>query len=78
MNEITYDNNKKCTIGDMCMGTVFYYENNWYMLTDETSQDNQDKKYLTVVNLATGELGSFYCNYEAEVFNGILHINCRQ
>ena len=29
MNEITYDNNNKiCAIGDMCMGTVFYYEGN--------------------------------------------------
>ena len=26
MNEITYDNNKTCAIGDMCSGTVFYYE----------------------------------------------------
>ena len=78
MNEITYDNNKNCAIKDMCIGTVFYYESNWYMLTNELSKNDQDKKYATVVNLATGELGCFYCNYEAEVFNGILHINCRQ
>lgn len=74
MNEITYDNNKTCAIEDMCMGTVFYYEGKWYMLTDEWSQD---KMYVTAVDLATGEVRSFYCNYEAEVFNGILHINCR-
>lgn len=76
MNEITCDN-KTCAIGDMCMGTVFHYKSKWYMLTDELSKDNQDKKYIIAVNLATGELGSFNCNYEAEVFNGILHINCR-
>ena len=74
MNEITYDNNKKCAIGDMCMGTVFYYEGNWYMKTDELSQDRQ---YVTVINLATGELGPFYCNVKTEAFSGILHINCR-
>lgn len=74
MNEITYDNNKNCAIKDMCVGTVFYYESNWYMLVDERSQD---KKYLTTVNLATGELDSFNCNDTAEVFSGILHINCR-
>lgn len=77
MNEITYDNNKTCAIKDMCMGTVFYYKSNWYMLTDEWSQDNQDKKYIAAVDLATGELGSFNCNEEAEVFTGILHINCK-
>lgn len=77
MNEITYDDNKTCAIEDMCMGTVFYYKGNWYMLTNGLSKNDQDSKYATVVNLATGELGSFYCNYEAEVFSGILHINCR-
>ena len=78
MNEITYDNNNKtCAIGDMCSGTVFYYEGKWYILTNELSKNDQDKNYATVVDLATGELGSFYCNYEAEVFSGILHINCR-
>ena len=74
MNEITYDNDKLCVIKDMCMGTVFYYEDNWYMLTDEASQD---REYFSAVNLATGELGSFNCNATAEVFSGILHINCR-
>lgn len=74
MNEITYDSNKLCVIKDMCMGTVFYYESNWYMLTDDASQD---KMYMTAVNLATGELESFDCNATAEVFSGILHINCR-
>ena len=79
MNEITYDNsNKTCAIKDMCIGTVFCYEGKWYMLINELSKNDQDKKNATVVNLATGELGYFYCNYEAEVFNGILHINCRQ
>lgn len=76
MNEITYDNrNKISAIEDMCVGTVFYYKDKWYMLTDEAFPG--DEKYFTAVNLATGELGSFNCNYEAEVFNGILHINCR-
>lgn len=75
MNEITYDNNKTCAIKDICMGTVFYYESNWYMMTDKLSQD---KQYVTVVNLTTGELGPFYYNVKVEVFNGILHINCRQ
>lgn len=74
MNEITYDNNKTCAIGDMCMGTVFYYKGNWYMLVDERSQD---KKYLTAVNLSTGELGSFNSSDKADVFTGILHINCQ-
>ena len=76
MNEITFDmDDKICAIRDMCKGTVFYYEGNWYMKTDELSQDRQ---YVTVVNLVAGELGTFYCNGEVEVFDGILHINCRQ
>lgn len=74
MNEITYDSNKLCVIKDMGKGTVFYYEGNWYMLTDDVSQD---REYFTAVNLATGELESFNCNATAEVFSGILHINCR-
>ena len=76
MNGITFDMDSKiCAIKDMCKGTVFYYEGNWYMKTDELSQDRQ---YVTVINLATGELGPFYCNAKVEVFSGILHINCCQ
>ena len=76
MNGITFDmDNKICAIRDMEKGTVFYYEGNWYMKTDELSQD---KQYVTVINLATGELGPFYCNVKTEAFSGILHINCRQ
>ena len=57
MNGITFDmDNKICAIRDMEKGTVFYYEGNWYMKTDELSQDRQ---YVTVINLATGELGAF-------------------
>lgn len=78
MNEITYDNsNNLCAIKDMCIGTVFYYEGKWYMLTNELSKNDQDKEYATAVNLATGELGTFNCNDTVEVFSGILHINCR-
>lgn len=75
MNEITYDNNNKtCAIEDMCMGTVFCYKGNWYMLVDNSFQD---RKYFTAVNLSTGELGSFNSSDKAEVFTGILHINCQ-
>ena len=76
MNGITFDmDNNICAIRDMEKGTVFCHEGNWYMKTDGLSQD---RLYATVVNLATGELGPFYCNAKVEAFSGILHINCRQ
>lgn len=75
MNEITYDKDSKiCAIRNMQEGTIFYFEGNWYILTDELSEE---RKYATVVDLATGKLEYIYRDDKAEVFSGILHINCR-
>ena len=75
MNGITFDmDNKICAIKDVYVGTVFCYNNAWYMMTNERYQN---KRYTTV-SLATGELVEFCDTDEVEVFNGILHINCRQ
>ena len=75
MNGITFDmDNKICAIKDVYVGTVFCYNNAWYMMTNERYQN---KRYTTV-SLATGELVEFCGTDKVEVFNGILHINCRQ
>ena len=76
MNGITFDmDNKICAIKDVYVGTVFYYNSVWYMMTNEMSQN---KRYTTAINLATGELVEFCDTDEVEVFTGVLHINCRQ
>ena len=76
MNKITFDmDNKICAIKDVYVGTVFCYDGNWYMMTNEMSQN---KRYTIAISLATGELVEFCDTDEVEVFNGILHINCRQ
>ena len=76
MNGITFDmDNKICAIRDVNVGTVFRYDDGWYMMTNEMSQN---KRYSTAISLATGELAEFCDTDEVEVFNGILHINCRQ
>ena len=75
MNGITFDmDNKICAIKDVYVGTVFCYNNAWYMMTNEMSQN---KGYIAV-SLATGEVVEFCDTDKVEVFNGILHINCCQ
>lgn len=75
MNRITFDKDIKIrTIKDVYVGTVFCYNNAWYMMTNEMSQN---KGYTVAVSLATGEVVEFCDTDEVEVFNGTLHINCR-
>ena len=75
MNGITFDKDIKIrTIKDVYVGAVFCYNNAWYIMTNEMPQN----KSYTAVSLATGNLVEFCDTDEVEVFNGILHINCRQ
>ena len=74
MNKITFGmDNKICAIKDVYVGAVFCYNNAWYMMTNEMPYD---KGYIAV-SLATGEVVEFCDTDEVEVFNGVLHINCR-
>ena len=72
MNQIYADSNNMFPLEDIISGTVFVYDNDYYMRTQESDEDGN----ILCVRLRNGYLVPLDFNKKCEIFTGTLRMEC--
>lgn len=72
MNQIYVDNDREISLGDVPSGTVFIYNNDYYIRTNKSSELGN----ILCVALRDGYATYFDCDEKIDSFSGTLRIDC--
>ena len=72
MNQIFADNDKEFSLGEVSSGTVFIYNGDYYIRTDE----NDELGNILCVTLKDGYVSYFDYDTKIDLFSGTMRIEC--